>query len=239
MNSSTINSRKRVLALIPARGGSKGLPRKNILIADGRPLISWTIAAAKNSAVIDRIVLSSEDDEIINIAKTLGCEVPFRRPQELADDKSSPVDVAIHALKALPGYDYLILLQPTSPLRLSADIDAAFSLMNKRGATSCVSVCEVDQHPYWMYKLDDNDQLSRLFPSYTEIGRRQDLPPVYVLNGAIYIVRVDQFLQSLRFIQDDTVAYKMPSERSIDIDNLHDFEFFLRHAGGENEGPTN
>lgn len=221
---------KRVLALITARGGSKGLPRKNVLSAAGRPLIAWTIAAARESSVIDRVVLSSDDDEIMDVAKTWGCEVPFRRPTELASDGASSMDVVAHAVEQLPGYDYLILLQPTSPLRNAADIDAAFALMQKQNASSCVSVCEAGQSPYWMYRLQDDNRLVSLLPPLPGVSRRQDLPPVYVLNGAIYIARIDWLLRKRSLLGEETVAYRMPEERSIDIDNAEDFESFRRRV---------
>lgn len=219
---------KTVLGLITARGGSKGLPRKNVLQAGGRPLIAWTIAAAKNSEAINRLVLSSDDDEIIATAQAWGCDVPFRRPPDLANDKASSMDVVLHALKELPGYEYLVLLQPTSPLRTGADIDAAITLMDKYGASSCVSVCEAEQSPYWMYTLQSDNKLISLLPPLNGISRRQDLPPVFVLNGAIYIARIDKLLQSHSFLNEDTVAYKMPIDRSIDIDTFADFESFRR-----------
>lgn len=225
---SVIEPNKRVLAIIPARGGSKGLPRKNILPVNGRPLIAWTITAAKDSEAIDTLVLSSEDDEIIEVAKEWGCEVFFRRPDELAMDKSKSVDVVLHSIKELPGYEYVMLLQPTSPLRLSSDIDAAFSLMRKSGATSCVSVCEVSQSPYLMHFLSENYKLTGVMPAFEGINRRQDLPPIYMLNGAIYIAKIDQFLISKSFLNLDTVGYEMPIERSIDIDSPKDFEEFVR-----------
>jgi N-acylneuraminate cytidylyltransferase len=222
-----VSQSKGALALIPARGGSKGLPHKNILHAAGLPLIAWTIRAAKNSKVIDRLILSSEDNEIIETAEAWGCEVPFIRPHELSSDEANSIDVALHALQMVSGYEYLILLQPTSPLRLASDIDAAFSLMLKHGATSCVSVCETSQSPYLMYNLQIDNQLVGLLPPLSNVNRRQDLPPVYVLNGAIYISRIDQLLVSKSFVNKDTVAYKMPIERSIDIDTQIDFENFL------------
>lgn len=234
MSLKNINQNKRVLALIPARGGSKGLHRKNILQAAKWPLIAWTITAAHNSVVIDKLILSSEDDEIIHIAREWGCEAPFKRPNTLAEDGAKSVDVALHALKELPGYEYLILLQPTSPLRLSRDIDAAFALMIKHGATSCVSVCEANQSPYLMYDVEDNDRIFGLLAPPKGAHRRQDLPPVYVLNGAIYITQVDEFLISKSFINDDTVAYKMSAERSIDIDSSLDFEKFLAYIEANN-----
>lgn len=225
-----LNPDSRVLALITARGGSKGLPRKNILPAAGRPLIAWTIDAALKSSVIDRVVLSSDDDEIINTAIEYGCDVPFRRPPELATDQASSIEVVDHALKALPGYDYLILLQPTSPFRTSTDIDAAFRLMQERGASSCVSVCEVEQSPYWMYTLDERGHLINMLPSLEGVNRRQDLPSVYMLNGAIYISSTEQLHGTRGFLDEHTVAYKMPKERSIDIDSAADFDDFRRQV---------
>lgn len=228
MNAPIVDHGKNVLALIPARGGSKGLARKNILSVGGQPLIAWTIDAAKNSKVIDSLVLSSEDDEIIEVAKRLGCGVPFTRPTELASDEAKSIDVVLHALQELPGYEYLILLQPTSPLRSSSDIDLAFSLMKERGATSCVSVCQAAQSPYWMYSIQEGDRLTSILPGANQATRRQDLPPAYTLNGAIYISKIDRLLQTKSFLQEDTVAYEMPINRSLDIDNIQDFDEFVR-----------
>lgn len=218
--------KKSVLAIITARGGSKGLPRKNVLMAGGRPLIAWTISAARESSAIDRVVLSSDDDEIMEAAKMWGCEVPFRRPPELASDTATSMDVVLHALDQLPGYDFVVLLQPTSPLRTSADIDAAFKQILSSGAPSCVSVCEAEQSPYWMYRLKENGQLTKLIPESIGVTRRQDLPLVYTLNGAIYIAQIDWLRKTKSFIGDGCIAYQMPRERSIDIDNAEDFEVF-------------
>lgn len=216
-----------VLALITARGGSKGLPRKNVLLAGGRPLIAWTISAGLQSKVIDRVFLSSDDEEIINTAKELGCEIPFRRPVELASDTASSMDVVLHALEQLPGFEYVILLQPTSPLRTSDDIDTAFNLMQARGAQSCVSVCEAEQSPYWMYRMTNEGRLQSLLGPPEGITRRQDLPSVYVLNGAIYIAQIEWLRKNKSFVGNDTVAYQMSKDRSIDIDTAEDFAAFL------------
>lgn len=212
--------------MITARGGSKGLPRKNVLPAGGKPLIAWTVTAAQEAQCVDRVVLSSDDDEIMAVAATWGCDVPFRRPGELASDTASSMDVVLHALDQLPGYDYVALLQPTSPLRNAADIDAAFALLQASGAPSCVSVCEAEQSPYWMYRLAENGKLHALLPERSTASRRQDLPPVYVLNGAIYIARVDWLRATGSFLAEECIAYLMPRERSIDIDNVEDFEIF-------------
>jgi CMP-N,N'-diacetyllegionaminic acid synthase len=226
------NGANRVIALITARGGSKGLPRKNVLPAAGLPLIGWTIRAAQQAQVIDRLVLSSDDDEIMDAARQLGCDVPFRRPAALASDTATSMDVIIHALDQLPGYDYLVLLQPTSPLRTGADIDAAFALLQAHAAPCCVSVCAAEQSPYLMYRLGEDGRLGSLLPPLTGSLRRQDLPPVYLLNGAVYIARTDWLRQTRSFLGECTVAYRMPAGRSIDIDTADDFERFRRMVEG-------
>lgn len=215
-----------LLAVITARGGSKGLPRKNVLLAGCKPLVAWTVEAAISAECVDRVVLSSDDDEIMDAAKAAECEVPFRRPAHLSSDIASSIDVVLHAIDELPGYEYVVLLQPTSPLRTAADIDAAFELMLKKGAPSCVSVCEVDQSPYWMFRINDESKVERLLPEKESVTRRQDLPPIYVLNGAIYIARIDWLKQSKNFLGEGCIAYVMPKERSLDIDNADDFDYF-------------
>src|SRR5687767_5058839 len=177
---------RRVLAVIVARGGSQGLPGKNILPIAGRPLLAWTIDAARAARSIDRTILSSDDEAIIAAARGCGCEVPFRRPAELATDTATAVDVVLHALDNVSEYDVVVLLQPTSPLRTAADIDAACAQLAASGAPSCVSVCMAEQSPYWMYRLNGSRRLEPLLEAPTGATRRQDLPPVYVLNGAIY-----------------------------------------------------
>ncbi|MFS2023581.1 cytidylyltransferase domain-containing protein [Massilia sp. CT11-137] len=218
--------KEEVLALIPARGGSKGLPRKNVLVAGGRPLIGWTIAAAQGSQVVGTTVLTSDDEEIMTAARACGCAVPFRRPEHLASDTASTMDVVFHALDQLPQFEYLVLLQPTSPLRTATDIDAAFDLMIRCNAPSCVSVADVEQSPYWMYRVGEDDRLDAVLPPPEGITRRQDLPPVYTLNGAIYIARIDWLRHVRSFVSAETVGYRMPIERSIDIDTREDFDKF-------------
>lgn len=232
MNTSPSPPGCRLLALIVARGGSKGLPRKNVLVAGGRPLIAWTIAAAQAARRVDRVVLSSDDEEIMDVAQAWGCEVPFKRPAELATDHATSMDVVRHALAALPGYEHVALLQPTSPLRTGADIDAAFDLMLARRAPSCVSVSEVEQSPYWMYRVADNDRLVGLMAPPKGASRRQDLPMIHALNGAIYLARVDWLLAQGSFVGEGTVGYQMPRDRSADIDTADDFQAFRRHVEG-------
>lgn len=213
-----------VLAVIAARGGSKGLPGKNILPVGGKPLLAWTIEAARGAACIDRLVLSSDDEAIIAVARAHGCEVPFRRPPELATDEAASIDVVLHALDALPGHDIVVLLQPTSPLRTAADIDAACARLARKAVPACVSVSPAEQSPYWMYRLDACQVLLPLLEAPPGVVRRQDLPPVYALNGAIYAADVAWLRCTRAFVTHETVALVMPTERSIDIDTSDDLE---------------
>lgn len=216
-----------VLALIPARGGSKGLPGKNLLDLAGKPLITWSIEAALGSQYVDRIVLSSDDEEIMRVARQSGCEVPFKRDARLATDEAGTADVVLDALTKCPGFDWVLLLQPTSPLRSSTDIDNFLVDTVNSGANAAVSVCESPVSPYWMFKLDAQQHL---LPIMEGIGamRRQDLPPVYALNGALYAARVDWFKANASFLAADTRAWKMPAARSIDIDDELDL-IVVRH----------
>jgi len=215
---------KTILAIIPGRGGSKGIPRKNIKLLAEKPLIAWTIEDAKKSKYIDRLILSSEDEEIIRVAKEYGCEVPFIRPKELALDDTPGIEPVIHAINTLPEkYDYVCLLQPTSPLRKVEDIDGCIEKCIKNNSDSCVSVSEVDQHPYWMYKIDENEILEPLFLDKI-IYRRQDLPKIYALNGSVYIATVNQILEKKVFITKNTLGIKMDKKKSIDIDDELDFK---------------
>lgn len=214
-----------VLAVIPARGGSKGLPRKNILDLAGKPLIAWTIEAAHNSAIIDRLILSSDDEEIAEVASRWGCDVPFMRPDYLAADHSTSIDVAIHALDTLAkSYDYIVWLQPTTPLRLGSDIDAAIKICEKKGAPSCVSVVDAGKSPYWMYSIDGNGALEPVMSKDLATCQRQELPPAYTLNGAVYVTKTQWLRENEKFMNGGSFAHVMPPERSIDIDSALDFK---------------
>lgn len=211
-----------VLAIIPARGGSKGVPGKNMRIVHGKPLIEWTIQAAKASKYIDRIVVSSDDDAIIDAARTAGADVPFKRPADLATDTATSIDVALHALDLLPGFQVVVLLQPTSPLRLSMDIDAALELCQRTDSPACASVTEAEQSPYWMFRVGERGRLKPVLADGPAVSRRQDLPDVYVLNGAIYVADCTWLRQTRSFLGPETVGYVMPESRSIDIDGPAD-----------------
>jgi len=222
---------KTILAVIPARGGSKGLPRKNIRLLACKPLIAWTIEAAKKSKFIDRLILSSEDEEIISVAKAYGCEVPFIRPQELAEDDTPGISPLLHAIENLhESYDYVILLQPTSPLRSAESIDRCVEFFVQRKARFCVSVTEADKTPYWMYTINNN--LLKPFIISETYNRRQDIPKTYVLNGAIYIAETKSLIIEESFLNENTIGFLMVKSESVDIDTESDFlfaEFMINH----------
>ena len=224
----------KVLGIITARGGSKGIPGKNLKLLAGRPLLDYSIDAA-NDTPLDRLILSTEDERIANAARSMGCPVPFMRPKELARDETPHLPVIQHAvqwLKDNEGYqpDIVLTLQPTSPLRSAADIAAALRMLELSGADSVVSVSEVTAHahPMRMLKVDDQG-FAKLFatgePVRNRINRRQDLPKAWVMNGAIYACRTEVlFAAEPSLYGDRVVAYPMPPERSISIDDLDDWE---------------
>lgn len=217
-------SKPDVLALIPARGGSKGLPGKNIRLFGGKPLIAWSIDAARASSYVTRVVVSSDDEAILAAARSHGAETPFQRPRSLAEDDTPSIDVVMHALDEIGGCDWVVLLQPTSPLRVTADIDAAIEQCLKSAVPACVSVCEAPTSPWWMFQIGEQGEMRSFLPTEQRPTRRQDLPDLYALNGAVYVARVDWLRRSRQFVTEQTVAYVMPPERSVDIDSLFDFE---------------
>ncbi len=214
---------KKILAVIPARGGSKGVLRKNVRMIAGKPLIAWSIEAAKQATFVDKVILSTDDAEIAEVAQVFDCDVPFMRKPELACDETSTNAVLIDALERMPGYDWVLLLQPTSPLRSAEDIDNAIRICFENQAPSCVSVTLAEESPYWMYELNDSDCMRPLL-THQSVERRQDLPPVYSLNGAIYLAKIEWFLEHKTFITHETIAYKMPRNRSVDLDTEQDFQ---------------
>jgi N-acylneuraminate cytidylyltransferase len=217
---------KTVVGVIPARGGSKGVPRKNIRVAAGKPLIAWTIEEALKSKYIDRLVLSSEDPEIMEIASRYGCDVPFHRPMELALDDTPGIDPVLHALGELPGYDYIVLLQPTSPSRAVSDIDGCIERCEESRANACVSVVKCHEHPYHMFSAQHDFTLQRLVPEAINFHRRQDYPDFFLLNGAVYVAQTKWLQHSRTFFSNETVGFEMPEERSLDIDTEGDIRRF-------------
>ena len=216
---------KNILGLIPARGGSKGLPRKNIKLLLGKPLIAWTIEQALASKYLDRVIVSTDDKEILDISKKYGAEVPFMRPKELAMDNVKGIDVVLHAIVSLKEddrrkqYDLIMLLQPTSPLRKSVDIDKAIEFLFLKKAKAIVSVCEVDHHPLWANTLPEDGCMKDFIRQEIMNKNRQELSVLYRLNGAIYLAYCNYLKKYRSFIGEKTFAYVMPRERSIDIDN--------------------
>lgn len=213
-----------LLALIPARGGSKGILRKNIRLFCGKPLLQWAIDAALNASCVDQVVVSTDDLEIAEVAKAGGAAVPFLRPAELATDTAPTIALVLHALEQLPQVSDVLLLQPTSPLRTSTDIEAIVALRQQAGRESAVALTPSAKHPAWMYSLSQVDQLVPLL-QLDGAHCRQQLPPAYVLNGALFLANRNFLIREQSFIRDDTVGYVMPAERSADIDNPLDWQW--------------
>lgn len=216
-----------VLAIIPARGGSKSVPRKNMSMVAGRPLIAWTIEVALACSALDRVIVSTDDKEIIEISQQYGAEAPFLRPLRLAQDDTSSIDTLIHAVKWLEKQqnyqpDYVMMLQPTSPLRTVEDIELAIQIIREKEADSVVSVCVAHHHPYWTKRIVNDGQLTDFLTLDRSYPRRQELPEVYALNGAIYLVRREILLEVKTFYTGRTYAYVMHSRHSLDIDNSWD-----------------
>lgn len=216
---------KTFLAVIPARGGSKRLPRKNLLDLAGKPLIAWTIEAAKHSKYIDHFVVSTDDQVISDVSKKYGAEV-LTRPAQLATDTASSVYVVLHAIEAQSqSYDYVILLQPTSPLRTAEHIDKAIELLFEKSANAVISVCETDHSPLWANTLPEDGNMGSFIREEVQDKRSQDLPIFYRLNGAIYLINSASFKQSKSFFQaTNSYAYIMSKKDSVDIDTDLDFE---------------
>jgi CMP-N-acetylneuraminic acid synthetase len=216
-----------VLGVIPARGGSKGIPRKNLCPLHGRPLLAYTIDSAHESLRLSRTVLSSDDPEILEVGRALGVEVPFVRPAALSGDTTGSAEVVRHALDAMETtgerFEAVVLLEPTAPLRTGADIDAAIDRLESSGTDSVVSVCRVDApHPIKMQRIE-GDRLLPFLPDHWREGlTRQGLPPVYALNGAVYAVRADVMRDTGSLWGRTTAPLVMPAERSVNIDSALD-----------------
>lgn len=212
-----------VLAVITARGGSKGIFRKNTKLLAGKPLIAWTIEAARQATCVDRVVVSTDDDEIRSVALRFGADVPFIRPAPLASDSATSIDTLFHAISYFPEYDWILLLQPTSPLRSAGDIDGIWELSQSKNVSSVVSLCEALHTPSLIYHFDDGDFLVPLYDAENFFNRRQDFKPAYALNGALYLAKRDWLYKHKKFIGPDTAGYVMPQERSVDIDTEYDW----------------
>lgn len=214
-----------MIAIITARGGSKGLPRKNVLPFCGKPLIAHTIEAAKNSSAIDRIIVSTDDLDIAAVAREFGAEVPFMRPKKLASDTASSRDVILHTLLFLEAkgwpVDAFCLLQPTSPLRTAADIDAVFQIFKDKKADSVISITPYDHPVQWAVEVQENGILQ--LRDKTMSGQRQGLVEYHRPNGAVYMFRTNFFKDSMEYFGANSYGCIMPPERSVDIDTRLDF----------------
>lgn len=218
----------KVLGIIPARGGSKGINKKNIASLNNRPLIQYTIEPAlemKKCGVLDEVIVSTDDDEIAEISRSLGAYVPFLRPTELSTDKSKSVDLIVHALNYFKNqqikYDYVVLLQPTSPLRNSEDIRLSLMKIIDSKADSLISVYHEDHINDLVTYHKNNEYGSPLNPMHNKGIRRQENKEIYVRNGAIYITKVDYLLEENLIISDSPILYEMSKIKSVDI-NSHD-----------------
>lgn len=218
---------KRFLAIIPARKGSKGIKDKNIIDLCGKPLIAYSIESALKSKYIDRVVVSTDGEEIAKVAKKYGADVPFLRPNYLASDTSKTIDCVMHCIEELQSiddkYDYMILLQPTQPLRESYHIDEAIELMLEKNAEGLVSICKVKENPILMRTLNEEGGMSNLL-STSSTQRRQDFKVYYRVNGVIYINKINENLNLNTSLNDNKLPYIMEQKYSVDIDELLDIK---------------
>lgn len=219
----------RVLAIIPARGGSKGIPRKNVRLLCGKPLLEYTVTTARQARRLSRVILSTEDEEIAYLGRRLGVEVPFIRPVELAQDDTPMLPVVIHAVETLEReggfFDAVCILQPTHPLRTAKDIDTCIELLETSQATAVITVLSVPAkyNPHWVYFRDDKGYLRLSTGEAEPIPRRQLLPPAYHREGSVYVVRREVLMASRSLYGDRVLGVTVSAERSINIDTWDDW----------------
>lgn len=226
----------RILAIITARGGSKGVYRKNLRELAGKPLLVWSIEAALSAKHTMRIFVSTDDPEIAAASRLAGAEAPFLRPDELSSDSATSEAAVLHALDWLNEHEQytpflIVLLQPTSPFRSSLDIDSALELQMKTNADAVVSVAENLRPVQWLRRIDNQGRIKDVFPA-ENIARRQDAEKLYQVNGAVYVIKAEVLRRENSFYPSDSLAYVMPSERSLDIDSELDFliaDLLMRH----------
>lgn len=216
------------MGIIPARGGSKGIPRKNIRLLGDKPLLAWTVQTALQSAVLDRLILTTEDEEIAEVGRTYGCEVPFLRPQELATDETPGIEPVLHALNWLEAYEgyvpeFVMLLQPTSPFRTSEQMKQALKQISTSSFDSLVSVVEPKHPPQWMF-IKNADKALKPLLSTERPTRRQELSESYALNGAIYLTRTTVLKREKTFLPESTMGFEMDRLTSLDLDDMVDWK---------------
>jgi len=230
-----------MIAIIPARGGSKGVPGKNIKELDGKPLIAYTIEAALGAKGVDRVIVTTDDEAIADVARKYGAEVPFMRPAELASDTAAAPDVYVHAVEFMskemgqPIEKFMVLL-PTVPLRTSQHIDEAIELFNKEKADTLLSMTEADTPATWYHYRDENGRVHNAGFGAGDVMKNRQTNEAYIIpNGAIYILDYKLVKEKRTYYCDNTIAYVMKSEDSVDIDYPIDFEiaeFFMKKKSG-------
>ena len=219
----------KVLGIIPARGGSKGVPRKNIKLLAGKPLLAYTAESALRAKLLSKIVLSTEDAEIAEVGKSLGLEVPFLRPAELAVDTAPTLPVVLHAIDYLEKigekFDAICLLQPTNPLRRAEDIDNCIKLLEKSGADSVISVLQVphEYNPKWIYWQNETGELILTTGESEPIPRRQDLPPAFHREGSVYLTKIEALRKYGNLYGKTVRGYEIQPQNSVNIDTFEDW----------------
>jgi len=215
---------KRFLAIVTARAGSKRLPHKNILDLGGKPLLTWSIEAGLKSKYIDSVIVTSDSEDILDISKKYGAQT-IKRPQSLAEDTASSIDTVIHAIQSFDDHDFIVLLQPTSPLRTELHIDEAIELLCDKEADAVISICETEHSPLWSNIVPEDGSMDNFISDEIKNTRSQDLPQYFRLNGAIYICNTESLLKEKSlFLKKNIFAYKMDQYSSVDIDTQLDFE---------------
>jgi len=232
-------TRVKMMAIIPARGGSKGLPRKNLRPLCGLPLIAWTIKAAKECPLIDCVVVTSDDPEILDVANQFGADQLIRRPEELATDEATTSDAVHHVFSQIPLPDNFVLLQPTSPLRSSYILTNCVNLFMSTDAVSVVSVTKSSESPFWTYTMEGG-VLNQVVKTGGHFDQRQKLPTTYFLNGAMYVWNTAYFMTHGDLVTSSSVGFEMSNEVSVDIDTFEDFKkatiFFENLANRDDDG---
>ncbi|NOT47999.1 MAG: acylneuraminate cytidylyltransferase family protein [Acidobacteria bacterium] len=232
----------KVLGIIPARGGSKGVPRKNIRLLCEKPLIAYTIESALNASRLTRTILSTEDEEIAEVGMSCGVDVPFLRPKELAEDFSPTLPVVLQALETLEHageqYDAVCLLQPTNPLRRSSDIDSCIELLERTGADSVISILPVpaEYNPKWVYWKSEDGTLGLATGDNEPTSRRQDLPPAFHREGSVYVTRTEVVRDQQSLYGKNILGYEISPEFSSNIDTLNDWQEVEARISRKNGG---
>jgi CMP-N,N'-diacetyllegionaminic acid synthase len=231
---------KTFLAIIPARGGSKGLPGKNIKELCGKPLIAWSIEAGRKSKYLDEIMVNTDSNEIADVANKYGAKVPFLRPAELATDTATTFDAIKYTIDFYLGkfsqqFNYVVLLEPTSPLREACDIDLAIEQLLASEADSIVGICKTEsQNPAFLVLKRNDDYICGYQNEDMRVLRRQDIENVYFFEGSIYVSKTDVLLDKKTFYHDGTIGYEVPKYKSLEIDDMDDFvmvEAIMKYKG--------